>query len=117
MVPILAPELWIPAVASLEVEPVGMHDTVPSSSGDDTAGTARRSVAVPARTAEAWQNPRGGAREPDIADDTPRTGESADEQGPAALAAVDQRRSFPSCRRLDGAADRLPASSPWSAWC
>ena len=33
MVPILAPELWIPAVASLEVEPVGMHDTVPSSSG------------------------------------------------------------------------------------
>jgi predicted permease len=33
MVPILAPELWIPAVASLEVEPVGMHDTVPSSGG------------------------------------------------------------------------------------
>jgi macrolide transport system ATP-binding/permease protein len=31
MVPILAPELWIPAVASLEVEPVGMHDTVPST--------------------------------------------------------------------------------------
>ena len=31
MVPILAPELWIPTVASLEVEPVGMHDAVPST--------------------------------------------------------------------------------------
>jgi predicted permease len=30
MVPVLAPELWIPASASLEVEPLGMHDTVPS---------------------------------------------------------------------------------------
>jgi len=30
MVPVLAPELWIPVSASLEVEPVGMHDTVPS---------------------------------------------------------------------------------------
>ena len=29
MVPVLAPELWIPASASLEVEPVGIHDTVP----------------------------------------------------------------------------------------
>jgi predicted permease len=33
MVPILSPELWIPAAASLEVEPVGMHDTVPSPTG------------------------------------------------------------------------------------
>ena len=33
MVPILSPELWIPAMASLEVEPVGMHDAVPSPSG------------------------------------------------------------------------------------
>jgi putative ABC transport system permease protein len=30
MVPVLAPELWIPVNASLEVEPIGMHDTVPS---------------------------------------------------------------------------------------
>ena len=30
MVPVLAPELWIPASASTEVEPIGMHDTVPS---------------------------------------------------------------------------------------
>jgi macrolide transport system ATP-binding/permease protein len=29
MVPVLAPEIWIPVSASLEVEPVGMHDTVP----------------------------------------------------------------------------------------
>jgi predicted permease len=29
MVPVLAPELWIPAASSLEVEPLGMHDTVP----------------------------------------------------------------------------------------
>ena len=106
MVPILAPELWIPAVASLEVEPVGMHDTVPSSDRDDAAGTARRSVAVPARAVEARQNRRGGAREPDVADGAPRAGESADEQGPAALAEVDQRHSFPSGRRFDGAADR-----------
>jgi predicted permease len=33
MVPILAPELWIPAASSLEVEPVGMHDAVPSPTG------------------------------------------------------------------------------------
>jgi predicted permease len=33
MVPILAPELWIPVGASLEVEPVGMHDVIPSPSG------------------------------------------------------------------------------------
>jgi hypothetical protein len=30
MVPVLAPELWIPASASLEIEPIGLHDTVPS---------------------------------------------------------------------------------------
>ena len=33
MVPVLAPEMWLPASASLEVEPVGMHDTVPSPAG------------------------------------------------------------------------------------
>jgi predicted permease len=33
MVPVLAPELWIPVSASLDVEPVGMHDVVPSPSG------------------------------------------------------------------------------------
>jgi len=33
MVPILSPELWIPVSASLEVEPVGMHDTIPSPTG------------------------------------------------------------------------------------
>src|SRR5262249_6468470 len=33
MVPVLSPELWIPVSASLEVEPVGMHDAVPSPTG------------------------------------------------------------------------------------
>src|SRR5438874_1910871 len=33
MVPVLSPELWIPASASLEVEPVGMHDAIPSPTG------------------------------------------------------------------------------------
>jgi putative ABC transport system permease protein len=33
MVPILSPELWLPVSASLEVEPVGMHDTIPSPTG------------------------------------------------------------------------------------
>jgi putative ABC transport system permease protein len=33
MVPVLAPEVWIPVSASLDVEPVGMHDTVPSPTG------------------------------------------------------------------------------------
>ena len=33
MVPVLAPELWIPISASLDVEPVGMHDTIPSPTG------------------------------------------------------------------------------------
>ena len=33
MVPILAPELWIPVSASLEAEPVGLHDVIPSPSG------------------------------------------------------------------------------------
>jgi predicted permease len=33
MVPVLAPELWVPVNASLDTEPVGMHDTVPSPTG------------------------------------------------------------------------------------
>jgi len=33
MVPILAPEIWVPASASLETEPVGMHDVIPSPTG------------------------------------------------------------------------------------
>jgi predicted permease len=33
MVPVLSPELWIPVSASLEVEPLGMHDTTPSPTG------------------------------------------------------------------------------------
>ena len=33
MVPVLSPEMWIPVSASLDVEPVGMQDTVPSPTG------------------------------------------------------------------------------------
>jgi len=33
MVPVLSPEIWIPVSASLDVEPVGMHDVTPSPSG------------------------------------------------------------------------------------
>jgi predicted permease len=33
MVPVLAPELWIPVSSSLDVEPVGIHDAVPSPTG------------------------------------------------------------------------------------
>jgi predicted permease len=33
MVPVLSPELWIPVSASLEAEPIGMHDVVPSPTG------------------------------------------------------------------------------------
>jgi predicted permease len=33
MVPILSPEMWIPVSASLDVEPVGIHDTIPSPTG------------------------------------------------------------------------------------
>ena len=33
MVPVLLPELWLPVSASLDVEPVGMHDTIPSPTG------------------------------------------------------------------------------------
>ena len=33
MVPVLSPELWIPVAASLDVEPVGMHDVLPSPTG------------------------------------------------------------------------------------
>jgi predicted permease len=33
MVPVLAPELFVPVAASLDVEPVGMHDTIPSPTG------------------------------------------------------------------------------------
>ncbi|HEY7286685.1 MAG TPA: ABC transporter permease [Vicinamibacterales bacterium] len=35
MVPILSPELWVPVSASLDVEPVGMHDVVPSPTGSN----------------------------------------------------------------------------------
>ena len=33
MVPVLSPEMWIPVSASLDVEPVGMRDAVPSPTG------------------------------------------------------------------------------------
>jgi predicted permease len=33
MIPVLSPELWIPVSASLDVEPVGLHDVVPSPTG------------------------------------------------------------------------------------
>src|SRR5262249_12678578 len=33
MVPVLSPELFVPVQASLDVEPVGMHDTIPSPTG------------------------------------------------------------------------------------
>ena len=33
MVPVLAPEMWIPVSASLDVDPVGMHDAMPSPTG------------------------------------------------------------------------------------
>jgi predicted permease len=33
MVPVLSPEIWIPVSASLDVEPVGMHDVTPSPGG------------------------------------------------------------------------------------
>ncbi len=33
MVPVLSPELWIPVAASLDVEPIGMHDVIPSPGG------------------------------------------------------------------------------------
>jgi macrolide transport system ATP-binding/permease protein len=35
MVPILSPEIWIPVSASLDVEPVGIHDVVPSPTGSN----------------------------------------------------------------------------------
>src|SRR6185295_14648290 len=33
MVPVLSPEMWIPVSASLDVEPIGMRDAVPSPTG------------------------------------------------------------------------------------
>ncbi len=33
MVPVLSAELWLPVSAALDVEPIGMHDTVPSPIG------------------------------------------------------------------------------------
>jgi putative ABC transport system permease protein len=33
MVPILAPEMWVPVSSSLEVEPIGLHDVTPSPNG------------------------------------------------------------------------------------
>src|SRR5262249_55202109 len=33
MVPILAPEMWVPVASSLDVEPVGMHDVIASQTG------------------------------------------------------------------------------------
>src|SRR5262245_5633010 len=33
MVPVLAPELWLPVASALDVEPVGIHDTIPSPTG------------------------------------------------------------------------------------
>ncbi|HWF84265.1 MAG TPA: ABC transporter permease, partial [Vicinamibacterales bacterium] len=33
MTPVLSPEIWVPVAASLTVEPVGLHDVVPSPDG------------------------------------------------------------------------------------
>jgi len=33
MVPVLSPELWVPVAASLDMEPVGLHDAIPSPTG------------------------------------------------------------------------------------
>ncbi|MFI5179010.1 MAG: ABC transporter permease [Vicinamibacterales bacterium] len=33
MVPVLSPDLWVPVSSSLDVEPVGLHDVVPSPTG------------------------------------------------------------------------------------
>ncbi|HZT75972.1 MAG TPA: ABC transporter permease [Vicinamibacterales bacterium] len=33
MVPMLAPDLWVPVASSLETDPVGMHDAIPSPTG------------------------------------------------------------------------------------
>ena len=33
MVPMLAPEIWVPVSVSLDVEPLGLHDVVPSPTG------------------------------------------------------------------------------------
>ena len=52
MVPVLSPEMWIPVSASLEVEPVGMHDTVPSPTGHDRLD----------RRGDRWLFMRGAAR-------------------------------------------------------
>ncbi len=40
MTPVLSPEIWVPVAASLTVEPVGLHDVVPSPDG--TTRLARR---------------------------------------------------------------------------
>ncbi len=40
MTPVLSPEVWVPVAASLTVEPVGLHDVVPSPDG--TTRLARR---------------------------------------------------------------------------
>src|SRR5207249_10802259 len=53
MVPVLSPELWMPASMSLDVEPVGMHDTIPSPTG-----TTRLD-----RRADRWMFMRGRLKE------------------------------------------------------
>ena len=84
MVPVLSPEMWIPVSASLDVEPVGMHDTVPSPTGTTRLDRrADRWLFMRARL-EARQDDRRGARQPDAADVAARGGEPGDEQGAAA---------------------------------
>jgi putative ABC transport system permease protein len=53
MVPVLSPELWIPVSASLDAEPVGLHDVVPSPSGANRLE----------RRGERWLFVRGRLRE------------------------------------------------------
>jgi hypothetical protein len=55
MVPMLSPEMWIPVSASLDVEPLGIKDTVPSPTGT-TGSIAARPVAVHAGAAGARQD-------------------------------------------------------------
>ena len=65
MVPILAPEMWIPVVrvARRRAGRHARHGAV--ADRHDAARSARRSLAVHARPAEAGQDDRAGARQPD----------------------------------------------------
>ena len=57
MIPMLAPELWVPMAYADDVQPAGIQETVPSPEGTNAAGPARSTLVVREGSPQAGRSP------------------------------------------------------------